>query len=169
MPRKNSSNVSTGLWASLAATRLMIGFVFLWAFLDKLMGLGFSTPSERAWINGGSPTTGYLSNVDGTFGTFFNGLAGNAFVDWVFMLGLLGVGVGLMLGIAMRLSAVAGSLMLFLMWLAALPLTTNPAIDDHLVYIGVLAVLGFGLSLQRFSLGQMWRELPFVKSNPWLE
>lgn len=40
----------------LAALRLTTGFIFLWAFLDKLFGLGFSTPSERAWINGGKPS-----------------------------------------------------------------------------------------------------------------
>lgn len=169
MPRKNKNNVNGGLLVSLAVTRVMIGFIFLWAFLDKTFGLGFSTPSERAWLAGGSPTTGYLGNVDGMFASFFNSLAGNVFVDWMFMLGLLGVGVGLTLGIAMRLSVISGSLMLLLMWFAALPLTTNPAIDDHIVYIGILAVLGFGYSLQRLSLGYMWRELPVVKKNPWLQ
>ena len=169
MPRKDNSNVSAGLWVSLAATRVLIGFVFLWAFFDKLLGLGFSTPTERAWINGGSPTTGYLGNLDGMFGSFFNQLAGVTIVDWLFMLGLLGVGAGLVLGIAMRLSVIAGSAMLFLMWLAALPLTTNPLVDDHIVYIAALAVLGFGYSLQRLSLGHKWRALSFVKSNTWLQ
>lgn len=166
---KKDNNISAGLWVSLAATRLMIGFVFFWAFLDKLIGLDHSTPAERSWLNGGSPTTGYLSNLDGMFASFFNSLAGNALVDWLFMLGLLGVGIGLILGVAMRISAVAGSAMLILMWLAALPLATNPLIDDHIVYVGILAVLAFGYSLQRLSLGHMWRALPVVKNNAWLK
>ncbi len=29
-------------------TRIAIGFVFFWAFVDKLFGLGFATPSERS-------------------------------------------------------------------------------------------------------------------------
>ena len=169
MPNKNTINFNPGLWLSLAATRLMLGFIFLWAFFDKLLGLGFATPAERAWINGGSPTTGFLSNVDGMFASLFNNLAGNVWVDWLFMLGLLGVGVGLTLGIAVRISAVAGSAMLFLMWLAALPLATNPLIDDHLVYIGILGVIAFGYSLQRLSIGHMWRSLSVVKSNGWLK
>ncbi|MGI8626498.1 MAG: hypothetical protein ACR2J5_08015 [Geodermatophilaceae bacterium] len=48
-----------------AAARLSIGWVFLWAFLDKLLALGFSTGrdgetgivdrfGDAAWINGGS-------------------------------------------------------------------------------------------------------------------
>jgi len=35
----------------LAVSRVVIGFTFLWAFLDKLFGFGFATPSSRAWIN----------------------------------------------------------------------------------------------------------------------
>ena len=31
-----------------AALRIVLGFVFFWAFLDKLFGLGYATPSERA-------------------------------------------------------------------------------------------------------------------------
>ena len=168
MAQKNT-NASAGLWISLAITRMLIGFVFLWAFLDKTFGLGFSTPAARAWINGGSPTTGYLSNLDGMFASFFNGLAGNALVDWLFMLGLFGVGVGLILGIAMRLSIVSGIAMLALMWLAALPLTTNPLVDDHVVYAAVLAVFWFSPSLQRLSLGHNWRSLDVVKNNAWLQ
>ena len=37
-----------GARRSLAVLRLATGFIFLWAFLDKTFGLGFSTPVERA-------------------------------------------------------------------------------------------------------------------------
>ena len=39
----------------LAGLRIALGWVFLWAFLDKLFGLGFATAAENAWINGGCP------------------------------------------------------------------------------------------------------------------
>lgn len=56
--------ITSGGAIAIALLRLSIGFVFLWAFLDKLFGLGYATPGARAWINGGSPTKGFLSNVD---------------------------------------------------------------------------------------------------------
>src|SRR3989344_6173071 len=78
--------------------RLVMAFIFLWAFFDKLLGLGFATPGERAWVNGGSPTTGFLSNaVQGPFADIFRSLAGVGIVDWLFMLGLLFVGMTLLL------------------------------------------------------------------------
>src|SRR6185436_10914016 len=47
---------------ALAVLRLATGFIFLWAFIDKAFGLGFSTPAERAWINGGAPSQGFLNS-----------------------------------------------------------------------------------------------------------
>jgi len=73
------------VWAVL---RIFIGLIFLWAFFDKTFGLGFATNLENAWINGGSPTTGFLAHAtNGFFAPFFQSLAGSALVDWLFMLG----------------------------------------------------------------------------------
>ncbi|MFI6408114.1 hypothetical protein ACIBJH_38465, partial [Streptomyces sp. NPDC050548] len=33
-----------------ASLRLLTGFVFLWAFLDKTFGFGYATPSGKGWI-----------------------------------------------------------------------------------------------------------------------
>ena len=44
-----------------AAARVSLGWIFLWAFLDKLFGLGHETKSAQAWIHGGSPTYGFLA------------------------------------------------------------------------------------------------------------
>ena len=41
-----------GLRKVLAVSRIVIGFTFLWAFLDKLFGLNYTTAAENAWING---------------------------------------------------------------------------------------------------------------------
>src|SRR3546814_14055559 len=95
----------------MAALRVGVGSVFLWAFLDKLFGLGYSTPSERSWLNGGSPNEGFLSNVDvGPLAGFFRAIAGNVFHDWPFIPRLPGLGVPVIEGVALRLAAATGTL-----------------------------------------------------------
>ncbi|GAA4838739.1 DoxX family membrane protein [Luteimicrobium xylanilyticum] len=152
----------------LAVTRVVLGFYFLWAFLDKTFGLHFATPTANAWIRGGSPTTGYLENVAGPFKGVFNAIAGNVVVDWIFMLGLLGIGVALILGVGMRIAAVSSVLMLAFMYLASLPLTTNPVIDDHVIEaLGIVLVVLLGAS-DVYGLGTWWKSQKLVQRFRWL-
>lgn len=156
-------------WYAVAAVRILLGFVFLWAFFDKLFGLGFATPAAKSWLGGGSPTAGFLKSVEGPFADTFHAMAGNPLFDWLFMLGLLGIGLGLLLGVAVRLSVVTGSMLLFMMWMASLPIKTNPIIDEHIVYIAMLWVIGAGLAQQEWSLTSWWQKLPYVKNTYWLK
>ena len=152
----------------LAALRVVLGLYFLWAFVDKLFGLGFHTAPDKAWINGGSPTTGFLSGVKGPFAGAFNAIAGAAWADWLFMAGLLGIGVALILGIGMRVAAVAGVLLVFFMYLASFPLETNPIIDDHVLEgVAIATVVLFGAG-DVYGLGLRWKALPIVQRNHWL-
>ena len=122
--------------------RFVMGLIFLWAFVDKLLGLGFATVKENAWINGGSPTYGFLTNATrGPLEELFKSLAGIPAVDWLFMLGLLFVGLTLVFNKFMVWGAAAGSVMFLLMYLATFPPVNNPLLDEHVVYILVLAVL----------------------------
>ncbi|MFX0592441.1 hypothetical protein [Melissospora conviva] len=168
-PATERNVVSPAARYVFGAVRLALGFYFLWAFLDKLFGLGKSTPSERAWLNGGSPTTGYLSNSSGPFADFFASMAGSAWADWLFMLGLLGIGAALMLGIGMRVAAVSGTLLYVMMWASALPMTTNPFLDDHLLNAMVLVGLALIGAGRWIGLGGMWEKLPIVQRMPWLK
>lgn len=85
----------------------------------KLFGFGYATPVERAWINGSSPTKGFLSGVAvGPFESYFHSIAGADWANWLFMLGLAGIGIAVIAGIGLRISAVAGSIMMLLMWAA---------------------------------------------------
>ena len=127
---------------SITTLRLLMGFIFLWAFLDKTFGLGFATTADKAWILGGSPTSGFLTHaVVGPFATFFNSLAGVAIVDWLFMLGLLFVGVTLILNRYVKWRALGGIVMLILMYLALLFPENNPFVDDHIVYAVLLGYI----------------------------
>jgi thiosulfate dehydrogenase (quinone) large subunit len=153
----------------LAGLRLSLGWVFLWAFLDKLFGLGRSTPAANAWIDGGSPTKGFLGKaVSGPFEGFYHGFAGAAWADWLFMLGLAGIGVALIAGAGMRIAAAAGALLLVLMWTAVLPPENNPVMDDHLVYAGVLVLLALTAAGDTLGLGKWWGNTALVRRLPWL-
>ncbi|MDO5629725.1 MAG: DoxX family protein [Mobilicoccus sp.] len=163
---------SPALRGVLAFGRIVIGFYFFWAFIDKLFGLGFATPAERAWINGGSPTTGYLSNVSGPFADFFSALAGNPIIDWLFMLGLAGIGIAMMLGAGLKIAAVSGVAMVTMMHLAAFPLgqpadvsVTNPIVSSYFLYAIVLIVSAMTLSGDTLGLGRWWGR---IVGNSWL-
>src|SRR5215207_10167254 len=128
------------IWGVL---RLAMGWVFLWAFLDKLLALGFASGrnpetgvadrfGDAAWIHGGSPTDGFLK-----------------------------------FGLATRLAAGAGIVWMVLFYTAsALSPENNPFMDDHIIYAIVLAgiaVVGGGRYL---GLGKQWERLSFVQKYP---
>jgi thiosulfate dehydrogenase (quinone) large subunit len=93
------------------------------------------------------------------------------------MLGLLAIGVALILGVGLRIAAIAGTLMLVLMWAAEWPLaqftssgaasgSSHPFMDYHLIYalsMIVLAVIGAG---SYFGLGSWWTRR--TGGNAWL-
>lgn len=164
---------------ALNLLRLALGVEFLWAFLDKTFGLGYSTPTAKAWTSGGSPTKGFLSGVAaGPLQGFFNTIAGAPLVDWLFMLGLLGIGSALILGVALRIAAASGAVLLLMMWLASWPPatiaagqpthSTNPLVDDHI--ISALAVIAVGAFAAYSSgyLGPWWSNQSLVRRSPWL-
>jgi thiosulfate dehydrogenase (quinone) large subunit len=153
-----------------AGVRIALGWVFLWAFLDKLFGLGHETAEKAAWINGGSPTNGFLGRaVAGPFEGFYHGIAGDAWADWLFMLGLLGIGVALILGIGMRVAAAAAAVLLVLMWTAVLPPANNPFMDDHLIYAGTIVGLALTQAGDTVGLGKWWGQTALVQKAPWLK
>lgn len=149
------------VWALL---RIFLGFIFLWAFLDKLFGLGFSTVPDKSWLMGGSPTSGFLKmGTHGPFASIFQSMAGNPLVDWLFMLGLLLIGLALILGIGLKIAGYSGSLLLLLMWMAAFPPKTNPVIDEHIIYILIL------LGLTTTPENHWWSKTKLVKKYPILK
>jgi thiosulfate dehydrogenase [quinone] large subunit len=155
------------VWGPL---RILLGWLFLWGFLDKLFGLGYATPSSGAWINGGSPTAGYLKfAAGGIFQGFYNSVSGNGLVDWLFMLALLALGIALILGIGMRIAAYGGTLFLLLLWSSHVPPTDNPIIDEHIIYIFVLWGLYLVKAGRIFGLGDWWVKTGLVKRFPILE
>ena len=162
---------------ALGALRIGFGVTFLWAFFDKLLALGYATGvnpetgavdrfGPDAWVNGGSPTFGFLTfgvPADNPFREFFNGLAGDVWVDWLFMLSLLGIGLALTFGVGMRLAAISGALLYLMMWVASMPLENNPVVDDHLLGALSMVVLATTLAGDTWGLGKVWARTGLVR------
>ena len=166
---------------ALAVLRISFGATFLWAFLDKLLALGFHTGYDQegnldrfgdaAWINGGSPTEGFLAfgvNPGSPFAGFFTGLAGSAVVDWLFMLGLFGIGVALTLGIGMRVAAAAGAALYLMMYAAVMVPENNPVLDDHLIGAVTVVVLALTLAGDTWGAGKAWARTQLVQQYRFL-
>lgn len=109
----------------------------------------------------------------------FHAWAGAAWADRLFMLGPLGVGLALAVGVALWPAAMAGSLMMALMWMAQwLParhlsdgspsMSTNPFAGHHLVYAVVLVALAATGAGATWGLGRLWARTPFVDTRHWL-
>jgi thiosulfate dehydrogenase [quinone] large subunit len=157
-----NENKTRYVWGLL---RLSMGLTFLWAFVDKVFGWGFATKPVAAWLAGGSPTAGFLKfGVHGPFMSFYNSLAGMPVVDWLFMLGLLFVGVTLTFGVFVKLGSLTGIVMLFLMYTAVgIPPANHPFIDDHFVYILVMVGLMLSNSGDYFGFGKSWSRTSLVQ------
>jgi len=174
-----------GMWA-WTVLRILLGWSFFWAFLDKMFGVGFATcrgfgPEgtaassidffcDAAVIKGGSPTFGYLNfATEGSHtGFLFQWMAPSApdainFADVGFMLALLLLGVALMLGVGTRIAAIGGALMMAFMFLAGdVWPENNPVNSSHVVEMVVLLGI-FTVGAGSFSL-QNW----MVKTFPFM-
>jgi len=152
-----------------ALLRISLGWLMFWGFIDKLFGLGYATKPEASWLSGGSPTTGFLKfGAKGPFVEFFNSLAGQAWVDWLFMIGLLGIGLAFILGIAMRFAGYMGALMMILMYFALIPLEHNPLIDDHIINAIAFLLIGNSNAGEVFGFQNRWRKMSIIKALPLL-
>jgi thiosulfate dehydrogenase [quinone] large subunit len=180
-----------GLQRVMGVLRIAMGWTFLWAFIDKAFGLGFSTGRNAetgaivfggpdAWVNGGSPTAGVVGfALKGPFKGAIQTVTGYemtqagpqvaAWVDWLYMVTLLAIGVALILGIATKLAAIGG-----IAWMAVFYLATaiwpehNPFLDEHIVEILVLAAVLLANAGRYYGLGKAWQKLGFVKDRRYL-
>ncbi|MBP6005940.1 hypothetical protein KA531_03525 [Candidatus Saccharibacteria bacterium] len=161
--------------------RIGLGFIFFWSFLDKLFGLGYTTCRdqvgvvvqfcEQAWVKGGSPTTGFLrtASVGSPIEQTLQSMAGDRLWDWVFMIGLAGIGVAMILGIGMRIATLSGVIMMGMIYLALYPPANNPFMDEHLVYTLLFIGLAQVNSTQALGFGRAWSRLRLVNKYKFLQ
>ena len=169
------------IWGVL---RIAMGWIFLWSFLDKLLALGFSTGRDpetgiidffgpAAWINGGSPTDGFLQfglHTKGALVDFYSTFVGMAWVEWIYMASMLLIGLALIVGIGTRLAAIGGIAWMVIFYTAsAVWPEHNPFVDDHVIEAIVLAGIAYVGAGRYLGLGNWWRNTALVRRFPILE
>ena len=110
--------------------------------------------------------------MTGPLKPFFVSIASPA-TDILFMIGMLGIGLAVMLGIGLRVSAIAGTILMVAMYFAEWPFTanagsTNPVVDYHIIYALALIVLAATAAGTTWGLGSRWSTLPIIRSQSWL-
>lgn len=129
---------------TILALRFSLAFLMLWIFFDKALGLNWPTEHGLAWVDGVSPTAGFLRGaVQGPFAGFFSFLAASKLVEWVYMAGLFGIGLSFLIGKYMRFAGYSGAVMMALVYLAVLWPVYSPVIDEHVIYGLAFLIVGF--------------------------
>ncbi len=150
----------------LAVVRILLGWIMLWPFFDKLFGLGFATPSGSGYVEGGSPSSFVTWVTKGLFSGFYESIAGNAIIDVIFLLALLILGLTLILGFASKLTTFGMAAFLLVMYTLVVPPTDNPVVDDHIIMaVAMLAVYFLG-GFDKLSINGWWKETALVKRLP---
>ncbi len=138
-----------------------MGWMFFYAGITKVL--------NPEWSAGG-----FLNNAK-TFAGFYKLLASpgmltitNFINEW----GLTLLGVSLFFGIGIRWSSKLGALLMILYYLPNLdfPYPNEHAyiVDEHIIYIAALLLVGSLASSQVLSLGKWLGNLPACSRYPWL-
>ena len=145
--------------------RVSLGWMFFWAGITKVL--------NPAWS-----AAGYLGGAK-TFPEFYQWLTQPGLLPWVNFLnewGLTLLGAALILGVFVRLSSILGSILMLLYYLVILQFPyPNPQsflIDQHIIYILALLVLGSQRAGRVWGLEKWCSGLPicakFPKLRAWL-
>ena len=136
----------------IAALRILVGVIFLWAGLEKVFAvepwsaagfLQFGTGGSLGWpfVTGEVAEGTILNPTQG----FWAGLGTNegalSVINFLVPYGQIGIGVGLILGLLTRFSAAMGILMMLFFFVAAWDFAFG-IVNQHLTYALVTAFLG---------------------------
>lgn len=131
------TTLTTGQQLALILLRTLIGWHFLYEGYFKLM--------RPAWGRDGEPlaawsAAGYLKGATGPFAGLFHRMGDAAWIgtlDMAVALGLVLIGLSLMLGLFTRAGCVGALLMLFMFYIAAIPMSGLPEPRAEGVYLFV--------------------------------
>ena len=136
----------------VAVLRVVVGIIFLWAGLEKIFGpepfdaagfLQFGTTGSLGWPFVTEPVEGAIYNPTHDF---WVAMSENetlmSIINVIVPYGQLGIGIGLVLGMLTRFSALMGTLMMLGFFLAAWDFQFG-IVNQHLTYAVVTLFLGY--------------------------
>lgn len=152
---------TTWFGPSLVVLRVLIGWHFLYAGLTKLLNPSWTATEYLLFaIPEANPLMG-----------FWQAMAQSdimPLITFLNMWGLTLVGIGLIIGGAVRWNAFWGSVMMLFYYLASLPLENSIIVDYHIIYIATLFGLGAFGAGRFYGLDEYVEEWDIVQTNPWL-
>ena len=152
----------------LAVFRILVGWLLLWGFLDKMFGLGFQTPAGQGMIDGVSPSSFVIYASGGIFADLFKAMGGNLAVDLLFMAGLLIIGILLIVGMASRITTILTMAFMAVMFLLQVPPVDNPLIDYHILLLVAMPAVYWLGGFDKLSVNEWWCSTVFVERFPFL-
>jgi thiosulfate dehydrogenase [quinone] large subunit len=144
----------------ILALRLIVGWVFLFAGVEKLLdlegtGKPFSAFGFLKFATAGTWPGAAENAVVNPTHDFWVGLTTNAaamqFINFIVPVGEVLIGAALILGLATRFASVAGALMMGLFFVAAWDFG-HGIVNEHFVYGAVTLVLGYARAGEIYGL-----------------
>ncbi len=162
-------DLKSGKAWSLFTTRMVLGFVFLWAGYEKIV----------TEFGGKYATSGFLSHVSGPFAFLFTGMSGNPLVEYLLVYGEFAIGISLMLGVFTRVGGISGALMTALLYMSTLPAMTagftgsyldflmskNALVSYYVIYVAVFVAFVFLVPGRFLGLDGVFRNSSFIQER----
>lgn len=158
--------------AAIALARITVGWVFLFAGVEKVLGATpFSAAGFLKFATLGTAEGAAEGAIVNPTHDFWVSLAGNGtlmpIVNFLVMFGEVAIGVALILGIATRFASLMGFLMMGLFWIAAWDFA-HGVINYHSVLAITTLALGIFGAGEAYGLDAYVDQTPIVKRIPGL-
>jgi len=157
----------------LAAIRILMGAVFLYAGLDKTLfaSKAFDATGFLKFATLGATATSAQGAVVNPTHDFWVNLAANpgamSVINFVVPYGELAIGIALILGLFTRFSALMGVIMVGLFYLASWDFSVN-YLNSDAVYVIATAILGIFAAGEVWGLDGVMKKSTFVARHPTL-
>jgi thiosulfate dehydrogenase [quinone] large subunit len=146
--------------AATLILRLAMGWIFIWSGFDKLI---------TGWSASGFLVNATSGPLKDTFVRMGESQTAINVVDPLVVWGQILIGFSLVLGVFTRFGLLMAATMVFLFYLAQLWPANNPFLDDHIIYMGVFALLGALGAGRILGLDALIEKINLVKKIPPLQ